>query len=198
LLAFYKREKEVETDLGKVNIEMWCVDVKQLNKLTPIFESTTIDLVIDLYKKHSKPKNPNTYLPDQLYVDDLLLLAIKIFVFRKVYQVPVFRDNLIIGFITQQDINSYLHQHSLEFFPKFFYKSIKELFNISEERTVSQIHQQRMAIEAFQMISNNKVSAVAVVEDSGKIVANFSASDLVSFQKIIFIMNSGNYWRKYF
>jgi hypothetical protein len=49
VLALYKTDKTIETQLGSVNIEDWCTDVKKLDQQTHMFATTHIEFVVGTY-----------------------------------------------------------------------------------------------------------------------------------------------------
>jgi len=177
LLAYYHTEKEIVTPLGIVNVDSWCTDIKQLNRYSQVFSATTIEYVINLHQKMRKHKEPSTYSPSVLYVGDPLSLAIKAFVSQATYQLPVMKEGKFVTFVTQQDVNNYLYSRINRIGKDIADKPISELFCVPTD--IISINQNKMAIEAFQLIASNKISAVAVVNDDNQLVANFSASDLV-------------------
>jgi len=64
----------------------------------------------------------------------------------------------------------------LDSYIDIFEKSVREIFNIG--RPVISVISTESTINAFKIIHQNKISAVAVVDETGKLIGNLSASDL--------------------
>jgi CBS domain-containing protein len=81
--------------------------------------------------------------------------------------------------LTFTDLNAFLYPRIKQIFPNHYNKTVAEIFDIDGKKNIIAVSDKLMAIQAFQFISSNKVSAVAVVDKDEKLIANFSASDLV-------------------
>jgi len=119
---------------------------------------------------HSK-RNP--YLPVESTAP--LQEAIKLMTKWAVHRVPVIdSEGTLISVLTQSQVVHWLREHQSSF--KVTKETLDDL-QIGQSGIIS-ISWDLRAIDAFQVIWNNAISAVAVVDDDGVLVGNISVSDL--------------------
>jgi len=85
-------------------------------------------------------------------------------------------NGMIENILTQTDVIRFLISKLSEY-PQIFDKTVTEL-NLGEEKSIISVHKNTKTILALHLLNEKKVSAIAVVDDMGRIVANMSASDL--------------------
>jgi len=78
--------------------------------------------------------------------------------------------------LTQSDVVRFLISN-LDNHLDIFEKSVREIFGIGNKPIIS-VKENEIAANAFKLIQRHKISAVAVLDDDGKIIGNLSASDL--------------------
>jgi len=103
--------------------------------------------------------------------------AIKILVKSGAHRVVVHnkKDGKLTGLITQSRILEFIGTSILDTVDEAS-QSIAEL-NLGLKRVIS-IDEKDMAINAFKLMNEKKISAVAVVDESGVLIGNISANDL--------------------
>jgi len=104
-----------------------------------------------------------------------ILEAVRIFVTARAHRVVVVNPNQqLVGLITQSRILQFVE--TVLNLIKESDCSLKELnFGFKD---VCSINEHQMAISAFKLMREKKISAVAVVNDNGELVGNISANDL--------------------
>jgi len=78
--------------------------------------------------------------------------------------------------LSQSDVIRFLIS-KLDSYLDIFEKTVRETFNIAN-KTIISVQSNEATIKAFKIIHDNKISAVAVVDENGKLIGNLSASDL--------------------
>jgi len=96
---------------------------------------------------------------------------------KGVHRVAVMNGHGITeNILTQSDIVRFLVT-KIPDYPALFDKTIAEL-NLGTEKKIYSICKEENAIHALKIINDKKISAIAVVDEFGRIVGNISASDL--------------------
>ncbi|EAL63883.1 hypothetical protein DDB_G0287037 [Dictyostelium discoideum AX4] len=137
-----------------------------------LFNHTYASYVTDLSQR-------NPFIP--VVKGASLLEAITVMTKNQINRVPVIENNVngegaqIVNLITQSAILSYLGKN-IEQLGKWSLKSIKDL-GFKEKKVIS-IDFNKRALEAFELMANNKVNGIAVNDEKGHIIANISARDL--------------------
>jgi CBS-domain-containing membrane protein len=88
-------------------------------------------------------------------------------------------DN-ILHIVTQSTVVGYIAEHN-QHLGKLVDLTMQELGFLKKVFTVNR---KQTTIEALKVITDNKISAVAIVDDEGKLVGNLSASDLKGLIKL--------------
>jgi len=101
--------------------------------------------------------------------------AIQLLSHPNFHRIWIEEDNVLIGVLTQFRALEILAEHKLEFWETMKLK-VFEVF--PEARQTAMIDSSDLLINAFQKISKDRVSGVAVVDQKGILVGNISASDL--------------------
>jgi len=102
---------------------------------------------------------------------------------KGLHRVPVVNSSgEVISIISQSSIVAFLNKHIRDFKEESS-KTIKEL-GIGTKPVITVQHD-TTAIETFRLMDNKKISGVAVVDQSGKLIGNTSASDLKLFIKTL-------------
>lgn len=98
-------------------------------------------------------------------------------VFQKgIHRVAVIgADGQIVNILSQSDVIRFLLSEVDNFSP-IFDKTVAEL-NLGRHNPLT-IHQDELTIKALKKMHENKISALAVVDDHGLLIGNLSASDL--------------------
>jgi CBS domain-containing protein len=110
----------------------------------------------------------------------------KYFLAEGVHRVAVTDDgNTVIGILTQSEVVKYLTA-DLKNLGKLAKKTVEELH--LGVRNVLRVTMDTQVIKAFELMKNNKVSAVAVVDNviENNLIGNLSASDIRGVQVTIF------------
>jgi len=90
---------------------------------------------------------------------------------------PVFDENRrLVNLIGQMDICDFVSENSV-YFPSISQKSIKEL-GLGRKERIIQAPTTATAFECLLILSENNVSGLAVVGTDGRLVANFSKTDV--------------------
>jgi len=120
----------------------------------------------------------NAFIPVQ--ANDNLLQVCEILA-KGVHRVPVVDDKgEVINIISQSSVISFLHKNA----SKFHNELDKTLHALHiGTKPVIVVSKDTPAIETFRLMDNKKISGVAVVDGSGSLVGNTSASDLKLFLK---------------
>lgn len=110
-------------------------------------------------------------------VRDISPLLQTIGVFQKgIHRVAVIGpDGQIVNILSQSDVVRFLLSEVDNFLPVFD-KTVAEL-NLGSSNPIT-IHQDELTIIALKKMHENKISALAVVDDHGLLIGNLSASDL--------------------
>jgi len=105
-----------------------------------------------------------------------LLSVIQLMSNWSVHRVPIVdAEGELITIITQSHIMRFLYQH-MYMFGDLAGKTLESLHMI--HNGVVSVPLKRRAMDAFKVMHDQKVSAVAIVDHAGKLVGNISASDL--------------------
>eukprot|EP00761_Pharyngomonas_kirbyi_P012317 gb/GECH01012344.1/.p1 GENE.gb/GECH01012344.1/~~gb/GECH01012344.1/.p1 ORF type:complete len:325 (+),score=80.25 gb/GECH01012344.1/:1-975(+) len=107
-----------------------------------------------------------------------------------VHRVPMYhsQEHDIVNIISQRDVFNFVYEHQdkLNHFPE---RTLEEVcfdnteLDFGRENLVSVSHSASVA-KASSLLSENKVSALAVLDEQGDIVAHFSASDLRTLKDV--------------
>jgi len=95
---------------------------------------------------------------------------------RGVHRVSVVDRGMAVDVISQTDIARFLIGR-VNSFPEVFMKPVSEILDFSKKRVISLLYTEP-AINAFKLIHENRISAVALVDEHGILQGNLSASDL--------------------
>jgi CBS domain-containing protein len=101
---------------------------------------------------------------------------------KGVHRVPVMDKGEIVNIISQSSIIQFLHKHNKELAP-FTSKKIGEI-KIGSKPVIT-VNKTTVAIDAFRLMDNKKISGLAVVDEAGRFVGNTSASDLKLFMQTL-------------
>lgn len=116
----------------------------------------------------------NTFWP--VKKDLSLLEAMKIFAKTGAHRLPIVDENKhIVNILSLTDVVGFLTKHSANL-GALSSKTIREL-GISNTNVIS-VKIDEPAIVAFQKMSQNRISAVALLEHDGTILSNISAKDI--------------------
>jgi len=108
--------------------------------------------------------------------DSILNLINTLFKWR-VHRAPVVDDDFhITGSVSQFDVLCFLHQHRKEL-ESVMNKSLKEL-GLEDSSDLITANDTDSVIKALSNIVVNQVTGLAIIDSSGKLVGNLSASDL--------------------
>jgi len=134
-------------------------------------KDTTINEVLSFAKTNLK-KDTNLY-PIQSSKSVLQLMERFILGFEKV---PILSDDQkMVHFISQSDLLRYLAQN-------MFLIGDKGKFSLADLKLgvnpVTYVREDIVSVSALQLMSINRVNAVPVVDGTGKLIANFSNTDL--------------------
>lgn len=110
-----------------------------------------------------------------------LLEAVNKMATNHVQRIPIVdKDGHILNLLTQSAIIAYLSKHIDQIGPAIN-KTLKEL-NF-EKKPVISIDHNKPAIDAFRLMTENRISGLAVLDNNKKLMANISARDLRSIQQ---------------
>jgi len=137
-----------------------------------VFSNTPIKEVIEVHRKFDQSledifpvtlETPIEKLVDMFYLG--------------VHRVPVIgNDGTVINVISQSDFLQVVAQ-SLPVLGDLNDKTLEEL-ELTAEKTIYSIKENQSVLVALSILNRHKVSALPVISESGKLVANFSASNL--------------------
>ncbi|EFA78474.1 cystathionine-beta-synthase domain-containing protein [Heterostelium album PN500] len=135
-----------------------------------IFKQYRVGQICDLSAR-------NPFLPVEATAP--LKVAIELMVKWNVHRVPVIdSEGTLVSILTQSRVLEFINNHVMEFNENgVLLKKIEEISNLGTSDVIS-ITDDNMAIEAFQLIYDKKVSAVAILNDKGELTGNISVSDL--------------------
>jgi len=153
-------------------------DPKQLMDV-PILQTVTCGKVADLSKR-------NPFFPVESGAP--LLEALNLMVKWKVHRIPIVdAEGELITIISQSQLSSFVYKYLSSFSPSLMQKtaiSISASIASTEQSSpdtpvkVISVELKDRAIDAFITMHEKRISGVAVVNESGTIVGNISASDL--------------------
>jgi len=106
--------------------------------------------------------------------------------FQGIHRVPLMSDDdtTLMGLITQFDMLTIVAECSSLIDESIRQKPLKEI-DLGEKDVIS-VHKRKTVIEVLNTMTKAKkspVSAIPVIDDEGKIIANFSASDLKTLNR---------------
>jgi len=109
-----------------------------------------------------------------------LLDAVRIMAKNHVQRIPILDKNgQVLDLLTQSAIIAYISKHIDQLGPAVN-KTLREL-NFEKKPVISIDHNKR-AIDAFKLMTENRISGLAVLDSDKKLMANISARDLRSIQ----------------
>lgn len=166
-IACYMVDHLKKTEIGKLSSNY--VDFLQKEDL---FTGRLATAVVDLAKRNQlHPVSEEATLLD----------VVQKMVDNHVQRVPVVdRNGNIKDLITQSAVMTHIAKH-VEFLSPFLQKTLKDL-NLAAKDVIS-VDARKPAIEAFKLMVEKRISGLAVVDNSGKLMANVSAYDLRSLQQ---------------
>jgi len=158
-------------DIAKNSEKLGSDYVDFLSREEMFKERATSD-VADLSKRNSMFPVP---------VSATLLEAVNQMAANHVQRIPIVnKDNLITNLLTQSAVIDYLAKHVDQLGPAV-QKTLKELH--FEKKPVISIDHSKLAIDAFKLMAENRISGLAVLDSDKKLMANISARDLRSIQQ---------------
>jgi len=166
LLKTYSEDRGGEN--AKIHLHQWCQDIGKLEDRGRIFANHPVIDCVELSKKNPFfTVHVNSTLPKLIYVFH-----------QGPHRAAVVNDNDdIVGIVSQSNIIHFLAKNiHLSMGPTLRTRLMD--MNLGQKIKVFTIGIESKAIHAFHQMWTNKVSALAVVDNSGVIVANISISDL--------------------
>ncbi|KAF2070331.1 hypothetical protein CYY_008348 [Polysphondylium violaceum] len=113
------------------------------------------------------------FLP--LYVNSPIQMLIHVMA-HHVPQVPIMsRQTIVVDIVSRLNVLSFINEN-IEALGNKANSSIKSLDLLS--KTISTVNQNSKVIEAINLMNVEQTTELAVIDDEGKIVGNFSAADL--------------------
>lgn len=166
VLRACSQDREVQTATQTVHLQSWCTDAATLMRKGKEVAHQPISIVMD-----SSEENPictvslNTPLPE-------LLVGFQ----RGVHRAIVIDDTQKLQrIVSQSDVIRFVSEY-IEYYGPLGQTQLQEV-GLGQHPVIT-VNQKARAVNAFHILQENKVSAVAVVDDSGVLVANLSISDL--------------------
>ncbi|EGG24598.1 cystathionine-beta-synthase domain-containing protein [Cavenderia fasciculata] len=146
------------------------MDLNFIVETKDIFKSHKVGDICDLSER-------NPFCPVESSAP--LNVAIELMVKWNVHRIPVIdSEGNLISILTQSRVIEYCNNHAMELNNEHqLSKRLDELPLIGTSPVLS-IGDDKMAIEAFKLIYDNRVSAVSVVDKDEILVGNISVSDL--------------------
>jgi CBS domain-containing protein len=148
------------------------IDSQKFKSMTETFRKTPISKVVDFSGK------------DPFYVmhgDESLADAVQHYL-KGVHRIAITDDSGdIIGVVSQWTIINYLATVPTD--DKEWIPLVRaQVGSVNFTEKLVTLNGKESALRSFQKMHENKLSAIAVVDDSGKLTGNLSASDLKGFQ----------------
>jgi len=141
------------------------IDATSLNQ---ILSSEKISEVIAYFKSDILlPMSSN--LPLKLGVQALCNIA---------HLLPVTTQGVLTGVLSQTDVLNAVAKNIEGFLPSKTGKTLSELGLVKGIENIKKFHEDNKVSEILATFHDQKVSAVAIVDSSDKLIANFSASDV--------------------
>ncbi|GAM28365.1 hypothetical protein SAMD00019534_115410, partial [Acytostelium subglobosum LB1] len=169
LLGFFKNRQTVDTVVGPIQVDSWRDISSTLN--TDVFQNTPIIDIINLSRKD--------YHPSKLYINDNLAMFARTMCLTRFNRLPVFQDDKVIGMVSATDLLERLLYVSK--LPSIYHTAIGALpkeVNFAIDQYVS-VTDDTCTAAAFNLMESQCKQAILVTDShSGKIVSNFSLSDL--------------------
>jgi len=111
-----------------------------------------------------------------------LLDAVKLMAANHVQRIPIVdrEGGDILNLLTQSAVIDYISKNIDQLGPSVN-KTLKEL-SFGKKHVISIDHNKR-ALDAFKLMAENRISGLAIVDSSNKLIANISARDLRSIQQ---------------
>jgi len=143
------------------------MSIQKLVSLSEHFKKLNVETISDLSRR-------NPWVP--VKAGSSLKSVVEILAYQHVHRVPILGDDgKVVNIITQSDIVAFISAH-LDKFGSELDKSIGDLGLGSSP--VVQIPIESTVIQAFDLIVENRISAVAVVDASHHLIATISVRDL--------------------
>lgn len=138
----------------------------QFSAIQKVFQSTTVGSLIEQLDQTFCP------VPEDAKLSELLpLLSV-----YELHRVPVIgKTGEVVRVISQSDLVHHLGKH----IPATLASKKLEYFDLIKKQVFS-VGLDQLAIEAFKLITIERVSAVGVVDGTGRLVGNISATDIRS------------------
>eukprot|EP01130_Rhizamoeba_saxonica_P013148 TRINITY_DN5575_c0_g1_i2.p1 TRINITY_DN5575_c0_g1~~TRINITY_DN5575_c0_g1_i2.p1 ORF type:complete len:341 (-),score=59.39 TRINITY_DN5575_c0_g1_i2:51-1073(-) len=151
------------------------IEDEDMIELTP-YEAISRRGDIFLKQSVSDVMNLSTVNPNcQVQESSSLFQAIGLFQ-KGIHRVAVLSGSSVVNILTQSDVIRFLISKETSF-PDFFQKSVKQL-SLCGPRPSITVRTDDPALKALLIIDEYKISAVGVVDEEGKLIGNFSASDI--------------------
>jgi len=167
ILAFVLETVSSSHDAKEMQWSTWVEDVDTLTNRGILFGIKPVKHILN---KSSIDK----FFP--VYPHGTVFQLIEGIFCKGIHRVPVMDErNRVINVVSQSDVIGLLG-NSLIQFGTFGQKTVEELKLGNREVISMSVNAQ--AIQAFYLMHVNKVSAVAIVDEKGTLVANLSASDI--------------------
>jgi len=177
LLAYtLKMYTEDKGPSGAKQLHVWCQDIHKLSIRGQAFENHLVKDIVDLSRF-----DPFCSISTTAKLSQLL------FLFQKgIHRVAIMeeqKDSLpqIRNIISQSDVISFLAKN-INHFGKLGHCPIEDL-NLGQKSRIISVSSQSKAIHAFYQMIQRNVSAVAIVDKQGVLVASISATDLRGLQQ---------------
>eukprot|EP01121_Diplochlamys_sp_Union-15-3_P006622 TRINITY_DN1711_c0_g1_i1.p1 TRINITY_DN1711_c0_g1~~TRINITY_DN1711_c0_g1_i1.p1 ORF type:complete len:335 (-),score=56.20 TRINITY_DN1711_c0_g1_i1:11-988(-) len=169
VLQTYSEDQDKET----MQWSTWCKDIDTLEHRGVRLGLTPVQKLID-------SSGCNRWCPVQSNAT-LAQVISEIFA-QGIHRAPVVDENNVVhGLISQSDVIGLIFLNFVDredsFLGELGLKTVQELKLGSRETPVSMVVTAQ-AIQAFWLLYYNKVSAIAITDKEGKLVANLSASDI--------------------
>jgi len=166
VLSACSQDRQVQMSTHTVHLHSWCINAETLMRKGREIASKPVSSVMD-----SSEENPictvslSTPLPE-------LLLGFQ----RGLHRAIVIDDTQKLQrIVSQSDVIRFVSEY-IEYYGPLGQTKLEDV-GLGQHSVVTVNHKAR-AVNAFHILQENKVSAVAVVDDSGLLVANLSVSDL--------------------
>jgi CBS-domain-containing membrane protein len=160
------KDKEIHTQTRTILCHTWNLDANELAENGRKIAETPITHIMD--KSELNPfctVSMDTPLPELL------------FIFKKGIHRAIISDDTkqLQRIVSQSDIIKFLSNY-LYYFGRIGQGTLEDI-GLGAQKVVT-LNQKARAIHGFQLLQQNKISAVAIVDDYGVLVANLSISDL--------------------
>jgi CBS domain-containing protein len=163
----------VGTSVKEVQWEKYCTDLELLQHRGIRFGMKPIKEIINASRK-------DEFIP--VYGHGTVYQLIEGVFYKGIHRAPIMDElNKVRNCVTQSDVMEFIGKHMEVINPKLGGMTVGQLQLGTKD--IITMSANSLAIHAFWEIYANRVSAVAVVNSSGSLVANLSASDIRGLQQ---------------